>query len=178
MGKRIIQQARGHGSLTYRSPGHRFVAKPVHRPLDDLEKNGVVNGVVKDIIKCRGHYAPLAKVIYDDKKTGYIIAPEGLKVNQEISSGTLAILKPGNTLPLKQIPEGVSIYNIENQPGDLGKIVRTSGVFAKIISKMSGKVLVKLPSQKRKEFDPECRATIGTIAGSGRTEKPIFKAGN
>ena len=178
MGKRIIQQARGHGSLTYRSPGHRFVAKPVHRPLDDLEKNGVVNGVVKDIIKCPGHYAPLAKVIYDDKKTGYIIAPEGLKVNQEISSGILAILKPGNTLPLKQIPEGVSIYNIENQPGDLGKIVRTSGVFAKIISKMSGKVLVKLPSQKRKEFDPECRATIGTVAGSGRTEKPLFKAGN
>ncbi len=178
MGKRIIQQARGHGSLTYRSPSHRFIAKPVHRQLDDREKNGIVNGVVKDIIKCPGHYAPLARIKYDDGKTSYIIAPEGLRVNQEISSGMLAELKPGNSLPLKNIPEGVSIYNIEGQPGDLGKLVRTSGAFARIVSKTDGKIVVKLPSQKRKRFSSECRATIGTIAGSGRTEKPMFKAGN
>ncbi len=178
MGKRIIQQARGHGSLTYRSPGHRFVAKPMHRSLDDQEVKGVVNGIVKDIIKCPGHYAPLAKVLYEDNKTGYILAPDGLKIKQEISSGSLAAVISGNTLPLKNIPEGVSIYNIENQPGDCGKFVRTSGVFAKIISKIKGKIVVKLPSQKKKEFSPECRATIGIIAGSGRTEKPMFKAGN
>ncbi|MBI2507607.1 50S ribosomal protein L2 [Candidatus Woesearchaeota archaeon] len=178
MGKRIIQQARGHGSLTYRSPGHRFVAKPAHRQLDDREKNGVVSGIVKDIIKCPGHYAPLARIKYDDDKVSYIIAPEGLIVNQEISSGTLAVVKPGNTLPLKNIPEGAQIYNIEDQPGDLGKFVRASGIFARIISKIGNKIVVKLPSQKRKDFNPECRATIGTIAGSGRKEKPMFKAGN
>ncbi|MBS3151004.1 50S ribosomal protein L2 [Candidatus Woesearchaeota archaeon] len=178
MGKRIIQQARGHGSLTYRSPSHRFVAKPMHRSLDEKEIKGVVSGVVKDIIKCPGHYAPLAKILYEDNKTSYIIAPEGLKLNQEILSGSLATPNPGNTLPLKNIPEGVSIHNIENQPGDRGKFVRTSGVSARIISKGKGKVIVKLPSQKRKEFSQECRATVGNIAGSGRVEKPLFKAGN
>ena len=178
MGKRIIQQARGHGSLTYRSPGHRFVAKPMHRPLDDKEIKGVVSGIVKDIIKCPGHYAPLAKILYEDKITGYIIAPDGLKLEQEISSGSLAAVKPGNTLPLKNIPEGTSIYNIENQPGDCGKLVRTSGASARITSKIKGKIVVKLPSQKIKEFNSECRATIGSIAGSGRVEKPLFKAGN
>ena len=178
MGKRIIQQARGHGSLTYRSPGHRFVAKPMHRSLDEKEIKGIVNGIVKDIIKCPGHYAPLAKILYEDNRASYIIAAEGLRLNQEISSGSLAAVKPGNALPLKNIPEGTSIYNIEGQPGDRGKFVRTSGVFARVISKIGRKVIVKLPSQKRKEFSPECRAVIGTIAGSGRTEKPIFKAGN
>ncbi len=178
MGKRIIQQARGHGSLTYRSPSHRFIAKPIHRQLDEREKKGIVNGIVKDIIKCPGHYSPLAEILYDDNKTSYIIAAEGLRVNQEISSGTLAAVKPGNTLPLKNIPEGVSIYNIESQPGDLGKFVRTSGTSARIISKMKGKIVIKFPSQKRKELNPECRATIGVIAGTGRTEKPMFKAGN
>ena len=179
MGKRIIQQARGRGGPTYRSPSHRFVGKPTHRPLDDKEKKGVVHGTVKDIIKCPGHYAPLAFVEYDemDSRVGLIIAPKDLKVGQIISSGSMAELKTGNTLPLKSIPEGTSVYNIELQPGDLGKLVRTSGASAKILSKVKGKVMIKLPSQKRKELDPECRATIGVISGAGRKEKPIYKAG-
>ena len=68
-----------------------------------------MNGTVRDIIKCPGHYAPLAKVLYEDNKTGYIIAPYGLRIKQEISSGTLAAAISGNTQPLKNIPEGVSI---------------------------------------------------------------------
>ena len=103
MGKRIIQQARGHGGPTYRSPGHRFIAKPQHRPLDEREKEGITFGIVKDIVKCPGHYAPLAAIEYENKKIGYIIAPEGLQVNQKISSGALAEVKPGNTLPLTNI---------------------------------------------------------------------------
>ncbi|MBI2105697.1 50S ribosomal protein L2 [Candidatus Woesearchaeota archaeon] len=179
MGKRIIQQARGHGGPRYRSPGHRFVAKPKHRPLDENEKKGVVNGIVEDIIKCPGHYAPLARIKYEDNNIGYIIAPYGLEIKQQISSGVLAALKSGNTVPLKNIPEGTQIYNIELKPGDLGKIVRSSGDTARIISKHKGKnIVVRLPSQKRREFDPECRATIGIIAGAGRKEKPLFKAGN
>jgi large subunit ribosomal protein L2 len=177
MGKRIIQQRRGRGTHTYRSPSKTFVAKPTHRPLDDKEKKGIITGIVKDILKCPGHYAPLAKIGYDNNKTGYIIAPHGLKIGQDISSGTLAIVKPGNTLPLKNIPEGMPVYNLETRPGDLGKLVRSSGVFARIVTKTKGKITIRLPSNKRKDFDPECRATIGTIAGSGRIEKPLYKAG-
>ena len=177
MAKRIITQKRGRGSSTYRSPSHRFAGKPTHRPLDEKEKQGVVNGVVKDIIKCPGHYAPLAVVQYETNQTGFIIAPHKLKVNQEVSTGILATVKEGNTLPLKNIPEGTPVYNLEIQPGDLGKLVRTSGSVARIVSKLKGKVTIKLPSQKRKDFNPECRATIGIVAGAGRKEKPLYKAG-
>jgi len=80
-------------------------------------------------------------------------------------------------LPLNLIPEGVIIYNIESVPGDGGRFVRASGVGARIISKTSKKIVVELPSKKKKEFHPNCRATIGNVAGSGRVEKPFFKAG-
>jgi len=86
-------------------------------------------------------------------------------------------LKIGNILPLKSIPEGTSIYNIESQPGDGGKFVRASGAFAKIITKMENGIVVELPSSKRKTFTPECRAMVGIVAGAGRTEKPFLKAG-
>jgi len=71
----------------------------------------------------------------------------------------------------------MAIYNIELFPGDGGKFVRASGGFAKIVTKMQNMVLVELPSSKRKKFLPDCRATIGIIAGSGRKEKPFLKAG-
>jgi len=70
-----------------------------------------------------------------------------------------------------------AIYNIEALPRDGGKFVRASGVFAKIITKMQNKIVVELPSAKRRLFLPDCRATIGVIAGSGRKDKPFLKAG-
>jgi len=80
-------------------------------------------------------------------------------------------------MPLRNIPEGISIFNIESFPGDGGKFVRSSGGFAKIITKMKDVVVVEMPSSKRRDFLPNCRATIGVIAGSGRKEKPWLKAG-
>ena len=87
-------------------------------------------------------------------------------------------LKPGNILPLKDIPEGTLIHNIESKPGDGGKFVRTSGAYARVASKLRTKVVISLPSKKQKEFDLRCRASIGIVAGGGRTEKPFLKAGN
>ena len=92
--------------------------------------------------------------------------------------GNLVELKAGNILPLKNIPEGTSVYNIESNPGDGGKFVRSSGAFAKIITKIDQGIVVELPSSKRKTFSPECRAAVGIVAGSGRTEKPFLKAGS
>ena len=83
----------------------------------------------------------------------------------------------GNTMQLKNIPEGAAIYNVESNPGDGGKFARTSGAFARIIAKMKDKVIVQLPSKKERSFLPECRATMGIVAGSGKTEKPFLKAG-
>lgn len=177
MGKRIIQQARGKGGPTYKSPSHRYVAKPKHRPYDKKEKDSIIYGFVKDVVNCPGHTAPLAIIKYDDNKKSYIIAPEKLYLNQKIASGAQAPIQTGNTLPLKNIPEGTPIYNIENIPGDQGKFVRSSGTSARIISKFPDKVIIRLPSKNQKALNPNCRATIGIVAGSGRVEKPIVKAG-
>ncbi|MCK5282754.1 MAG: 50S ribosomal protein L2 [Nanoarchaeota archaeon] len=171
MGKNLIQQRRGRGSSTFRAPSFRYPGKAEHPKID---KNAV--GKIEDILHSQGHTAPLIVVNYPE---GYnlAIAPEGKKVGDEVSYGKNSEIRPGNTLPLAEIPEGTPIFNIESKPGDGGKFVRSSGAAARITTKSIGKVIVKLPSKKQKEFSSKCLATIGTVAGSGRTEKPFMKAG-
>ena len=124
MAKRIVSQHRGKGGPRYRAPSHNFIAKPTHRKYDEKEKTSVTQGVIKDLIHCPAHTAPIATVLYETGEKCYMIAPRGLKVNQKIASGEKAQLEIGNTLPLKNIPEGTNIYNIEKNPGDLGKFVK------------------------------------------------------
>ena len=177
MGKRLITQRRGRGTLTYRAPSHRYKAKVKHRPYDQLEREGVIYGKIIDIVHCPGHTAPLAKVAYENGEKHYIFAPEGIRVNDIIASGSKAEIQSANTLPLKTIPKGTFVFNIEQNPGDGGKFVRSSGTFARIISSIKNRIIIELPSKKQKTFLPDCRATIGVLAGSGRTEKPFIKAG-
>lgn len=174
MGKNLIQQKRGKGSPTYRAPSFRYEGKTGYSACSQ-EK---INGKVMDIIHCQGHSAPLIMVGYEGRESTLVQAPEGIKVGSNIFVGDTAPVETGNVLPLKNIPEGTSIYNIESNPGDGGKFVRSSGTSAKIIAKFQDKVTVLLPSKKEKSFLPDCRASIGVIAGSGRTEKPFLKAGN
>ncbi len=173
MGKNLIQQKRGKGGPRYRSPGFKYAGKASYR--QPSEK--ITSGKILDIIKCSGHTAPLIKVKYDNGETSLMIAPEGVKVGDGIKVGSGKDIGPGNIASLKDLPEGTLVYNIENTPGDGGKVARSSGMFARIVYKSKKKIMVKLPSHKQKEFNPECRATIGTIAGSGRLEKPFLKAG-
>lgn len=177
MGKNIIAQRRGRGTLTYRAHSHRYLADVKHRPLDEAEKLRKVQGTVQDIVHCPGHSAPLAKVCYDNNEINYIFAPEAIKQNDTVYAGEQAPVSAGNTLPLKKIPEGTIIHNIESVPGDGGKFCRAAGTSAKVLSITPTKVTIELPSKKPKLLDPECRATIGRIAGAGRTDKPIVKAG-
>jgi len=174
MGKNLIQQKRGKGSSTYRAPSFRYKGKTSHAKLTDK----TIKGTILDIITCQGHTAPLVKIEFENGEKTLMIAPEGIKVGDTIMSGPESKLKTGSSLPLRSIPEGTSIFNIESNPGDGGKFVRTSGTFARIVGKTGAGVTIKLPSNKQKLFNPECRACIGVIAGSGRTEKPFLKAGN
>lgn len=173
MGKNITAQKRGRGSPRYRVPSFNYRGKACH--LKHSEKT--LSGKIDDIVHCAGHSAPLAEVSYENGDKSLIQAPEGIRVGDSVSIGSDAQLKAGNTLPLKKIPEGTSVYNIEIKPGDGGKFCRASGSFAKIVSKIGTKVTILLPSKKEKEFEDSCRAIVGTIAGSGRTEKPFLKAG-
>jgi large subunit ribosomal protein L2 len=173
MGKNLIQQARGKGGPTYRSPGFRFEGSAKHnRPVKEK-----IEGTVTDLIHCSGHSAPLAQITYLNGDTSLTIAPEGMKLGQRIESGPMSEVQIGNTMPLRDIPEGTMIFNIEGMPGDGGKFVRASGTFAKIITKANDLVIIQLPSKKKKEFHADCRASIGVAAGGGRTDKPFLRAG-
>ena len=169
----MIQQKRGKGSPRYRAPSFKYKGKVSHARY--TREN--VDGEIIDLISCPGHSSPLMIVKYKNNEEVLIQAPEGVRVGEHVEIGDKAKLKTGNVLPLKNIPEGTAIYNIEGNPGDGGKFVRTSGAFAKIVSKFKSKIVVQLPSNKKREFIPECRAIIGVIAGSGRKEKPFLKAG-
>jgi large subunit ribosomal protein L2 len=173
MGKNLIQQRRGRGTLRFKAPSFRYAGKAEH-PKE--VKDGEI-GTITDIIHSQGHSAPLLTIEYPSGPA-LIVAPEGVRVGDSVTFGKDAEIKPGNTLPLRDIPEGTLIYNIESVPGDGGKFVRSSGTAARVLSKIKEKVLVRLPSKKEKEFPFLCRATVGTVAGSGRQEKPFMKAGN
>lgn len=174
MGKSLIQQKRGKGSPRYRAPSFRYKGKT---GFARYEGGKVFGAYVADILHSSGHNAPLMELKYSNGETGLLQAPEGIKVGDKIEMGENVELKAGNILPLKSIPEGTQIYNIESHPGDGGKFVRTSGTYAKIITKMENGIVIELPSNKRKTFQPECKAAIGIVAGSGRTDKPFLKAG-
>ncbi len=174
MGKRITSQKRGRGTRRYITPSHNYIGAA-------RNKINVTRDVHTAEVICLNHSpahsAPLAHVKYDDGEEGLIIAPEGISVGDLITTGR-GDIKLGNTMKLKDIPDGTSIYNIEQNQGDGGRFVRASGTAAKVLTKTGDKVSVLLPSKKQKLFSANCMATIGNVAGGGRLEKPILKAGN
>ena len=174
MGRRIQGQKRGRGSPTYRAPSHRYKAELNHKK----SETDTVAGTVVDIEHDPARSAPVAAVEFEDGDQRLVLAPEGIAVGEELQVGVSAEIKPGNTLPLAEIPEGVPVCNVERQPGDGGKFARASGVSAQLLSHDRKVAVVKLPSGEVKRLNPECRATIGVVAGGGRTEKPFVKAGN
>ena len=165
MGKNLIQQAR--------APSFRYKGQTKYAQQDKKK----LSGKIIDFIHCQGHSAPLAQIEYDNGNVVLIQAPEGVRVGDIVETGDKVGINKGNIMPLKNIPEGTAIYNIESSPGDGGKFVRTSGGFAKVVTKMKNRIVVQLPSSKTRMFLPDCRAAIGVIAGSGRKEKPFLKAG-
>ncbi|MFC4357278.1 50S ribosomal protein L2 [Halobium salinum] len=175
MGRRIQGQRRGRGGSTFRAPSHRYKAELTHKK---AEESDTVAGEVVDIEHDPARSAPLAAVQFEDGDQRLVLAPEGVGVGDRLQVGVSAEIKPGNTLPLAEIPEGVPVCNVERQPGDGGKFARASGVSAQLLSHDRRVAVVKLPSGEVKRLNPQCRATIGVVAGGGRTEKPFVKAGN
>lgn len=131
-------------------------------------------GIVLKLINSPAHSAPLAKIKVG-KEIFYNPAFEGMIEGQKINIGKGG--NPGDVVALREIPAGTRIYNIELHPNDGGKIVRTSGSSAIISKSGTDKIGVILPSKKEIILSRGCKATIGIIAGAGRLEKPIVKAG-
>ena len=169
MGKRIISQARGHGSKTYRVKVNAYKYKIKYpRKLEG-------EGKVIKLLNSPAHSAPLAKILHSDG-VFYIPAFKGMVEGQKINFNS-ATAETGNIMKLKDIPLKTEIYCIESRPGDGGIFIKTGGSKA-VITKTIGKdVYVLLPSKKEKKFNKNCRAIVGVIAGHGRLDKPFVKAG-
>lgn len=176
MGKSLISQRRGKGSLTFIATNRRSTAGYI--PIDEVQKARILRGTVVELIKDSGRNAVLAKIIFENGAEELAIAPEGLFEGQDVYYGKDASIETGNVLPLNAIPEGCPVFNIEMQPGDGGKMVKGSGVYALLVSKTNKIAKVKLPSGGSIDLNPGSRATIGCSAGGGREEKPFIKAGN
>ncbi len=167
MGKRIIQQARGHGSLTYRVRQRAFkaVAKYPMKIEGELE--------VLKLINSSGHSAPLVKLRSGDK-IFFNMAAKGIYEGQK---GKMDGENPGDISKIGLLKNSTKIFNIENSPNDGGRFVKTGGNSATVVGKDKEKIVVKMPSKKEKRFNANCRCTVGEIAGAGRLDKPILKAG-
>jgi len=177
MGKRIITQRRGRGTMTYRANSHKSKGKVTHRTWDEAEKTTQVMGVIRDLVHCGSHNAPLTIIEYETGEVTLSAAPEGVRIGDEVQSGETAKAEKGNVLPVKNIPEGTSIFNVESIPGKLS-FCRTAGSSAKVVQRTPTHVTIRFPSsRKEKKLNPNCRATIGVVAGGGKRDKPLVKAG-
>ena len=119
----------------------------------------------------------IALVQYEDGEKRYIIAPDGLKVGDKISAGENADIKPGNALPLRNIPDGTVIHNIELHPGKGGQLVRSAGNAAQLMGKEEKLALVRLPSGEMRYIPSECMATIGVVSNLDHENVNRGKAG-
>lgn len=121
--------------------------------------------------------AHIALVQYEDGEKRYIIAPQGLKVGDTIVSGAHADIKPGNALPLANIPVGTFIHNIELYPGKGAQLVRAAGTMAQLIAKENGMALLRLPSGEMRYVSLGCMATVGQVSNVDHENVNLGKAG-
>jgi len=163
------------GKITVRHRGGTVKRK--YRIIDFKRNKDEVPAKVATIEYDPNRTAYIALVVYTDGEKRYILAPAGLKVGDIIESGVNSDIKPGNALPLKNIPVGTVIHNIELQRGKGGQLVRAAGNSAQLMAKEGDYATLRLPSGEMRYVRIECRATIGTLSNATNGIVNIGKAG-
>ena len=151
--------------------------KQRYRVIDFKRDKTGVPGKVISVEYDPNRTARIALISYKDGEKRYIIAPQGLRVGATISAGPEAEIVPGNALPLRNIPLGQNIYNIELKRFGGGQLVRSAGVFAQLVAKEGEYATVKLPSGETRKIHIECYATIGAVSNPDHQNIVIGKAG-
>ena len=163
----------GRISSRFRGGGH----KKTYREIDfKRDKHGIV-GVVASIEYDPNRSARIALLHYVDGEKRYIIAPVGLEIGRKVLSGPNADILVGNSLPLKNIPAGTVVHNIELKPGKGAQMARSAGAQAQLISKEGDIALLKLPSGEVRRVALECAATIGQVGNVEHENVSLGKAG-
>ncbi len=164
----------GEITIRFRGGGH----KRKYRIIDFKRDKFDVQGVIETIEYDPNRSPRIALVKYTDGERRYILAPLGIKVGDSIiSTDKEAEILPGNALPLKNIPVGTIVHNIEYNPGRGGQIARTAGATATLMAKEGRYALIKMPSGELRKILLECRATIGQIGNVEHNNIKIGKAG-
>ena len=163
------------GKITVRHRGGTVKRK--YRIIDFKRNKDTVPAKVASIEYDPNRTAYIALVVYTDGEKRYILAPAGLKVGDIIESGVNADIKPGNALPLKNMPVGTVVHNIELQRGKGGQLVRAAGNSAQLMAKEGDYATLRLPSGEMRYVRIECRATIGTLSNATNGIVNIGKAG-
>jgi len=163
------------GRITIRHRGGG--AKRAYRLIDFKRNKQNVPAKVAAIEYDPNRSARIALLHYLDGEKRYIIAPLGLKVGDQVSAGPEADIKPGNALPLKNIPTGTTIHNIELTRGRGGQMVRGAGAGAQLMAKEGDYALVRLPSGEQRKVHILCTATIGQVGNVDHENRSIGKAG-
>ncbi len=163
----------GRMTMRYIGGGH----KQKYRIIDFKRDKDLIPGIVKTIEYDPNRTARIALIVYKDGEKRYIIAPNGLKVGQEILSGKGVAPEIGNALFLSEIPLGTIINSIELQPGKGSEIARSAGTYAQLVSKEGKYGIVKMPSGEIRKILVTCKATIGTVSNSDHALERSGKAG-
>jgi len=163
------------GKLTVRHQGGGH--KRQYRIIDFKRTKDGILGRVATIEYDPNRSANIALINYADGEKRYILAPNGLKVGDQIESGPNADIKPGNALPLENIPVGTVIHNIELKPGKGAQLVRAAGAEAQLLGKDGDFVIIRLSSGEVRMVRRDCRATIGQVGNLDHENITIGKAG-
>ena len=163
----------GQMTMRYIGGGH----KKKYRFIDFKREKDNIPATVKTIEYDPNRSARIALLFYADGEKRYIIAPNGLKVGDKLMSGAEAAPEVGNCLPLKNIPVGTVIHNIELRPGQGALLVRSAGNFAQLTSREGDYCVIKLPSGETRKILSACKATIGSVGNSEHSLERSGKAG-
>lgn len=171
--KRQGRGFQGHITVRHRGGGVKKRMRIIDWKRNKFDIIGRVDRIEYDPMRS----ANIALVIYADGEKRYILAPDGLKVDSVIEAGEKAEIKVGNALPLKRIPVGVPIHNVELRSGRGAQVVRGAGTAAYIQSKEGDYVILQLPSKELRMVSADCFATIGQVGNQDWKNRKLGKAG-
>ncbi|MFC0323550.1 50S ribosomal protein L2 [Gallibacterium melopsittaci] len=149
-----------------------------HYRLVDFKRNKLdIPAVVERLEYDPNRSANIALVLYKDGERRYILAPKGLSVGDQIQAGVNAPIKVGNSLPMRSIPVGTTVHNVELKPGKGGQIARSAGAYVQIIAREGNYVTLRLRSGEMRKVLAECHATVGEVGNSEHMLRVLGKAG-
>ncbi len=164
-----------HGRITSRHIGGGH--KQHYRRIDFKRNKDGVPGKVERLEYDPNRSAHIALILYKDGERRYILAPRNVTAGTEVISGEHAPIKPGNAMPLRSVPVGSTVHNIELKPGKGGQVARSAGTSAQLVAREGSYALIRLKSGEMRRVLADCRATLGEVSNSEHSLRQLGKAG-